>query len=43
MGIDNIEELKPPPYVNLHDPARCGGQGICLTCSTEALQEVTER
>ena len=40
MGIDNIDELKPPPY-SLHDPGKCGGIGICLTCSAKAMQEET--
>lgn len=40
MGIDNIDELKPPPR-DLHNPATCGGRGICLTCSVnlQAYQE----
>lgn len=33
MGIDNIDELKPPPYPEPHDPEKCGGPGICVTCS----------
>jgi hypothetical protein len=41
MGIDNIEILKPPPYS--HDPDKCGGIGICLTCSAKAMQDETGR
>lgn len=40
MGIDNIEELKPPPYTT-HDPSKCGGPGICLPCSGRENQEAT--
>lgn len=54
MGIDHIEELKPPPYKKLspedlkpdprvvHNSQTCGGQGICLTCSVRAYLESRE-
>ena len=39
MGIDNTGLLKPP---GSHDPAKCGGVGICLVCSSDFMRDNNE-